>query len=144
MGQRGIENRRVHECGRGASSYYLVIDLQSKHQYWCRCIHNCLLIIAILCRALPSWHPALLSLHLGFQIKTYHDSERSDADDMVMRMMKMRKEMYSKGKCMNYVTSDSIEWVIILRVIRVVVVGVPGVVECARRIPKLNRRSSSI
>ncbi len=30
VGQRGIENRRVHECGRGASSFYLVIDLQSK------------------------------------------------------------------------------------------------------------------
>jgi hypothetical protein len=29
-GTRGIESRRVHECGRGVWSYYLIIDLQSK------------------------------------------------------------------------------------------------------------------
>ena len=29
-GTRVIESRRVHECGRGASSYFRVIDLQSK------------------------------------------------------------------------------------------------------------------
>ncbi len=29
-GTRGIENRRVYECGHSASSYYLVINLQSK------------------------------------------------------------------------------------------------------------------
>ena len=40
---------------------------------------------------------------------TEHDSERSDVDDIVMRLMKMRRKVDSRGKCMNYVTSDSIE-----------------------------------
>jgi hypothetical protein len=34
------------------------------------CLPNCDLILQCICRVLPNWHPALLSLHLGLQIKT--------------------------------------------------------------------------